>query len=173
MCVFVDSNVLLYAHDRSEAEKQQVAHAWLETLWLDGAGRVSPQVLREFYWNATRKLARPLTRTAARDVVRKFGSWSTSADDAALVAEAWKLEDRSQLAWWDALIVASAIHANCRWLLTEDLQDGQRFGSVLVVDPFRHTPDEVRGEGAGGVAEAAPGERRPRRRATRRVGAGS
>jgi predicted nucleic acid-binding protein len=162
--VFVDSNVLLYAHDRSEPEKQAVAHAWLESLWLDRAGCVSQQVLREFYWNATRKLARPLDRTSARDVVRRFASWSASADDAALADEAWKLEDRSQLAWWDALIVASAIQANCRWLLTEDLQDGQRFGSVVVVDPFRHTPDEVRGDGAGGVAEAAPGVRRWRPR---------
>ena len=165
--VFVDSNVLLYAHDRSESEKQAVAHAWLEALWLDRAGRVSPQVLREFYWNATRKLVRPLTRTAARDVVRRFGPWSTADDDAALVAEAWKLEDRSQLAWWDALIVASAIHANCRWLLTEDLQDGQRFGGVVVVDPFRHTPDEIRGDGAGRVAETKSGDARPRRRARR------
>src|SRR5882724_3106839 len=117
-CVFVDSNVLLYAHDRSEPEKQPVAHAWIESLWLDRAGRVSSQVLREFYWNATRKLARPLARTTARDVVRRFASWSTAADDAVLVEEAWKLEDRSQLAWWDALIVASAIRAECRWLLT-------------------------------------------------------
>ena len=170
--VFVDSNVLLYAHDRSETDKQPVAHAWLEALGADKTGRVSPQVLREFYWNATRRLARPLTRAAARDVVRKFAPWSVAADDAALVDEAWKLEDRSQLAWWDALIVASAIRADCRWLLTEDLQDGQRFGHVVVVNPFRHTPDEVRGDGVGGVSEPPPGATR-RRRTRPRVGGGT
>lgn len=161
--MFVDSNVLLYANDRSESEKQPVAHAWLEVLGTDKTGRLSPQVLREFYWNATRKLARPLARTAARDVVRRFAAWSTTADDAALVDEAWKLEDRSQLAWWDALIVASAIRADCRWLLTEDLQDGQRFAGVVVVNPFRHTPDEIRGDGAGRVAEARPTRKEGRR----------
>ena len=82
--------------------------------------------------------------------------------------EAWKLEDRSQLAWWDALIVAAAIRADCRWLLTDDLHDGQRFASVIVVNPFRHTPDEIRGDGAGGVVEAPPAEVRRRSRAKRK-----
>jgi predicted nucleic acid-binding protein len=162
--VFVDSNALVYSLDESDPLKQALAHVWVERLWSDRIGRLSQQVINEFYWNVTRKIGRPVSRSRAQTAARRLLDWTRVDYDAPLVELAWHLEDRFQLAWWDALIVAAAQRAGCAVLLTEDLQDGRRFGDVLVVDPFRHSPDEILGDGAGQVAEAPPKKRRPRRR---------
>ena len=72
---FVDTNVLLYAHDASEAEKQPIARALIEELWADGSGVLSTQVLQEFYVVATRKFRPPLGRTEAREIVALYATW--------------------------------------------------------------------------------------------------
>jgi len=162
--VFVDSNVLIYASDPDEPDKQPIAVEWLDRLWSERTGRLSAQILNEFYWNVTRKIRRPLARPQARSIVSKYLPWRMDEDKVGFLTDAWPLEDRFQLPWWDALIVAAAQRARCGWLLTEDLQDGQRFGDVLVVDPFRHSPDEILGDGAGRVSEAPPRTRRQARR---------
>lgn len=159
--MFVDSNVLIYASDRNEPVKRPIAGAWLDRLWSDKAGRLSAQILNEFYWNVTRKIEPPLARRDARSIVSKYLPWRMDRDETSVMMDAWQFEDRFQLAWWDALIVAAAQRAKCAVLLTEDLQDGQRFGEVRVVDPFRHTPEEILGDDAGQVSEA------PRRRRRR------
>jgi predicted nucleic acid-binding protein len=159
--VFVDSNVLIYAVDAGEPVKSTVAERWLEAIWPLGTGRLSTQVLHEFYWNATRKLNKPLVWAHARRIVRRYESWLTTTIDMAMIESAWDVESEAGIAFWDALIVAAAQRADCRWLLTEDLQDGQCFGDLTVVDPFRHTPDEILGaDGAGRVSEPPPKTRR-------------
>jgi predicted nucleic acid-binding protein len=139
--VFVDSNVFLYAVDEADPDKQRVARKWREELWKSRRGRVSFQVLGEFYVNAVRK--RPAARDEARAEVHDLLAWNPVVTDAALLERGWKLQDRYQLSYWDALIVAAAKAASCRYLLTEDLQAGQELDGIEVVNPFLRGPESV------------------------------
>jgi predicted nucleic acid-binding protein len=120
--VFVDTNVLVYARDASETAKQKLAASWMEQLWRTGRGRLSFQVLEEFYVTVTQKLRPGLNPESARSDVRSLLAWQPIALDAQLMDGAWSLQDRYATSWWDALIVSAAQRSGCRYLLTEDLQ---------------------------------------------------
>jgi predicted nucleic acid-binding protein len=138
--VFVDTNVLVYALDVAAGERHVVARQWMEALWRERSGRLSVQVLQEFYVTVTRKLRPGLPPDAAQREVRALLSWSPAEITPAVLDRAWYVESRYQLSWWDALIVASAQSLGCRTLLTEDLQHGQDFDGLVVRSPFRHSP---------------------------------
>ncbi len=139
--VFVDTNVLVYDRDERDADKHARAREWMASLWTrPGLGAVSSQVLTEFYWTVTRKLRPGLDADSARRYVRALMAWEFVAVDRAIIDQAWAVEERFGLSYWDALVVASAQACRCRVLLTEDLQDGQDFEGVLVVNPFLHLP---------------------------------
>lgn len=139
--VFVDTNVLVYADDARDADKRARARAWLSRLWTERRGRVSTQVLNEYYAVATRKLGNSVTRGDARAEVRRYQHWSPWAIDHQTVETAWALEARFALSWWDSLMVAAALHQGCEWLLTEDLQHGQTIDSLRIVNPFLQGPE--------------------------------
>ena len=139
--VFVDTNVLLYQWDTLVAQKNERATAWMVRLFEERSGRVSFQVLVEFYRGATQKLKRPVPSDVAQEYVRTFFAWDPVAVDAAVIDDAWRALKRYRLAWWDALIVAAAQRSRCRTLLSEDFQTGQDFDGVVVVNPFTTTPD--------------------------------
>lgn len=141
--VFVDTNVLVYQRDASEPAKQPKAKAWVDGLWTHRTGRLSSQVLQEYYQTVTRKLRPGLGRDEARQDVRDLTSWAPVPISAAVLDGAFEVEDQFGLSFWDGLIVAAARQASCRYLLTEDLQDGQDLGSVRVVNPFRHDATEL------------------------------
>jgi predicted nucleic acid-binding protein len=136
--VFVDTNVFLYALDREDLKKQQAARAWREELWKRRAGRISFQILQEFYAQAIRKW--PEGRDEARAEARDLLAWGPVIVDGSILERGWKLQDRYRLSFWDALIVAAAKSAGCRHLLTEDLQADQDLDGILVIDPFRTDP---------------------------------
>lgn len=140
--VFVDTNVLIYALDDADLRKQQAARAWRAELWKTRLGRISFQVLQEFYVKVTRKW--PETRQQARAEVQDLLAWRPVAADARILDQSWTLEDRYQLSFWDALIVAAASASGCRYLLTEDLQEGQDLGGVVVVNPFHRDFSDLR-----------------------------
>jgi predicted nucleic acid-binding protein len=133
---FVDTNVLAYAHDRSESRKQPVAQARLEELWRERTGVLSTQVLQELYVVATRKLATPMPRTTARRIVALYAEWPVVQVDVPLILAASDLEERHTLSFWDALVVEAARRAGATRLLTEDLQAGRRIAGVRVENPF-------------------------------------
>jgi predicted nucleic acid-binding protein len=139
--VFVDSNVLLYALDEADSKKQQAARNWRAELWRSRRGRVSFQVLGEFYVNAVRK--RPAARDEARAEVRDLLAWNPVIADAALLEQGWKFQDRYHLSYWDALIAAAAKVSSCRYLLTEDLQTGQKLDGIEVINPFLCGPESI------------------------------
>jgi predicted nucleic acid-binding protein len=139
--VFVDTNVLVYSRDASEPQKQKQAIAWMAHLWERHIGNLSFQVLQEFYITVTDKLDPGLDVETARRDVRSLLSWKPSNIDADIIEGAWNLQDYHQLSWWDALIVSSAQMSACKYLLTEDLQENQRFGEVLVINPFHASPE--------------------------------
>jgi predicted nucleic acid-binding protein len=140
---FVDTNLLVYARDASEPKKQEMAAAWLDRLWRTRSGRLSAQVLQEFYVTVTRKLDPGMDAEEARRDVRSLMAWRPLPSSGALLESAWSLEDRHKLSFWDALIVAAAQDCGCAYLLTEDLHPGQRLDAVMVVDPFAATFDDV------------------------------
>jgi predicted nucleic acid-binding protein len=141
--VFVDSNVLVHARDASEPEKQPRAHEWMVHLWQTRTGRLSYQVLQEFYTTVTDKLDPGLDRETARSEVLSFLAWRPVAVDRRVIEIAWAIQDRHQLSWWDALIVAAAQVLRCSHLLTEDLQDGLEIGDLRVVNPFLCSPSSL------------------------------
>lgn len=136
--VFVDTSVLIYAVDEADEEKHAAARIWRAELWRSGRGRVSFQVLQEFYAKVVQKW--PGSREQARAEARDLLAWQPVTVDAALLELGWKIQDRFQLSFWDALIVAAAKASSSRYLLTEDLQPGQEFDGVLVVHPFHGQP---------------------------------
>jgi predicted nucleic acid-binding protein len=141
--VFVDTNILVYTRDASELVKQKQASAWMKNLWNLGAGCLSFQVLQEFYVTVTEKLKPGLDPSVARSDVRALTAWHPISVDTRVVEGAWSIQDRYFLSWWDALIVSAAQVGNCRYLLTEDLQEGQVFGTVEVINPFLKSPDDL------------------------------
>ena len=141
--IFVDTNVLVYARDASEPERQPVAARWLDALWRAQAGRLSTQVLHEYYVTVTGKLRPGLPVEEARRDVRSLRAWMPIPLGADLIERAWSLQDRVSINFWDALIVAAAHAASCTVLLSEDMQDGMRLDGLRVVDPFAHDPRDV------------------------------
>ena len=141
--VFVDTNVLVYARDAAVPEKQGRAADWLRALWEARTGRLSVQILQEYYAVATRKLRPGLPPEEARRELDRLSFWRPLAIDMSVLRRAWAVEERFRLSWWDALVVAAAQLVDARFLLTEDLQDGQDLDGVRVVDPFQHTPEDL------------------------------
>jgi predicted nucleic acid-binding protein len=133
---FVDTNILVYARDKGEADKGSRARDWLGFLWQAHQGRISVQVLQEYYQVVTRRLSPGLSREIARKDIRDLMAWQPAVANARLLENAWIAEERFQLSWWDALIVAAAQQLGCRYLLTEDLQAGQDLDRVTVLNPF-------------------------------------
>lgn len=136
MASFVDTNVLIYAEDRDAGKKHDIARELVLELWESKAGVLSVQVLQEFYVNITRKVKRPLTPVQAREVVEEYLTWTIVENTKALLRSALKLHHAAKLSFWDAMVVQAAIASDCERLYTEDLNSGQRFGSLRLVNPF-------------------------------------
>ena len=133
---FVDTNMLIYAHDRSAGAKHQRAKDLLQNLWQHGNGCLSIQVLQEFYVNITRKVAHPLTAEEATNLIEALSVWTVHQPDVDDILAAIRLQTRFQLSFWDAMVVTSAIKLGCAALWSEDLSNGQTYASLRVVNPF-------------------------------------
>jgi len=134
--VFVDTNVLVYARDAGEPTKQPRALDVLRSLWENRRGRISLQVLQEYYVCVTRKLNPGLSKSDARKDIEDLFAWNPLSPTAATFAKAWQIEDRLGLSWWDSLIVASALDQRCTTLLSEDLQHGLQIDGLQIQNPF-------------------------------------
>lgn len=151
---FVDTNVLIYAYDRSAGERHQSAAMLLRTLWQRGGGVISTQVLHEFYVNVTRKIPQPLSPVVARGLIDSYCVWqvqSTTCEGALLAAD---VAERHRLSFWDAAIIVAAMQGGAALLLSEDLNAGQIIEGVRVVNPFDDHDPWLRQLLADGVAEA-------------------
>ena len=139
--VFVDTNVLIYALDKGDPKKYQAAGTWRTQLWKSRCGRISFQVLQEFYVKVIQKW--PAARDEARAEVRDLLAWGPLPVDGAMLERSWRIQDRYQLSFWHALIVAAAQMMSCRYLLTEDLQPGQDIDGIVVVNPILRDPSSI------------------------------
>ncbi len=132
---FIDTNVLIYAHDVDAKAKHTIAKSVLRELWSQRTGVLSMQVLQEFYVNVTRKIASPLSKDAARLVVNSYSIWCIEMTPAE-IATAFRIEDESRIGFWDALIVAGAVKSGARRILSEDFNAQQNIAGVQIENPF-------------------------------------
>jgi predicted nucleic acid-binding protein len=133
---FIDTNILLYSRDASEPEKQAIAESVLRKHWESRTGRISIQVLNEYFVNVTRKLKPGLAAAEAWEDVESLMVWNPVALDSALLTKGYLILQRYPLSWWDALIVAAADMADCTRILSEDLSSKQEYNGIRVVNPF-------------------------------------
>jgi predicted nucleic acid-binding protein len=134
---FVDSNLLIYAHDRDAGPKREAAMALFDQLWSERTGTLSVQVLQEFFVTVTRKLRTPVAKAQAREVVRAYAPWVVSPTTPETILRATELSESASIDFWDALIVAAAEQSGAETLYSEDLNDGQLIAGVRVVNPLR------------------------------------
>jgi predicted nucleic acid-binding protein len=134
--VFVDTNILVYAHDRAAGIKYESARTLVEKLWKSGGGVISTQVLQELCVSLQRKVARPLSSDEIRNLIEDYMAWDVVVNTAESVVEALAIASRYKISFWDALIVHAAGISGAVILYSEDLSDGQNYGSVRVVNPL-------------------------------------
>lgn len=133
---FIDTNILVYAHDVDAGEKHATAREMVSELWNTRTGALSTQVLQEFYVTVTRKLPKPLDRTTARQLVREYSRWRMQPIRVSHIISASEIEERYQLSFWDALIVAAAQHLGAARILSEDLQAGSTVAGIKIENPL-------------------------------------
>ncbi|HEV2520954.1 MAG TPA: PIN domain-containing protein [Candidatus Acidoferrales bacterium] len=134
---FVDTNILVYAQDLTAGIKRERARALIEKLWDEGTGVLSTQVLQELCVNLRHKVARPMSSLETRTLIEDYLSWEIVVNTPNSVIEALEIEARHQISFWDALIVHAAEKSGAAILYSEDLSDGQIYGSVRVINPLR------------------------------------
>ena len=139
--VFVDTSVLILSEDGARSEAREQMLAWLRALWAGRSGRVSTQVLNDFYRLVTTRIRPPMPNGDARAEVRRYQRWNPWAIDHATVESAWSIESRFGLAYADALIVAAAKAQGCTVLLSLDLPHEQVYDSVQVLNPLLVGPE--------------------------------
>ena len=134
--IFVDTNILLYSRDASEPQKQAIAAAKLAELWETRGGRLSIQVLNEYFVSVTRKIKPGLSPEEAWDDIEALSAWNPLPIDMAILTRAFAVQRRYQLSWWDSMIVAAAEAAGCTRILSEDLSHDASYLGITVENPF-------------------------------------
>ena len=133
---FVDTNVLVYAHDAGSQAKHHAAAALVERLWEDRSGVLSTQVLQEFCVNVRRKAKRPMAAADVRQVVEDYLCWTVVVNDGGAILRGLDLAERFGISFWDAMVVDAAHQSGSSVLYSEDLNHGQAYGPTTVVNPF-------------------------------------
>jgi predicted nucleic acid-binding protein len=137
---FVDTNILIYAHDTAAGVKHQRARILLEQLWSSGNGVLSTQVLQELCINLRRKVSRPLPVDEVRLLLQDYFAWEIVTNTPGSVLQALDIERRYKTSFWDALILQAAESSGATVLYSEDLARGERYGPVQVVNPLIDPP---------------------------------
>ncbi|MDE2667984.1 MAG: PIN domain-containing protein [Acidobacteriota bacterium] len=133
---FFDSNILIYAADRSEPEKQFQARRLLNSAIENETGTLSVQVLGEFFSVVTKRIPNPLSVEEAEAIIERTAVLPVVELDWSLVRRAIDTHKEYGISYWDSLIVAAAEKAGCTRIISEDLNSGQSYHGITVVDPF-------------------------------------
>ena len=133
---FVDTNILMYAHDATAGVKHERAKALVEQLWRDRSGVVSTQVLQELAVNLRRKAGRPLDAKITREIITDYLAWEVVTNTGESVLEALEIEERYRVSFWDALVIQAAQACGAAVLYSEDLSGAQEYGPVRLVNPL-------------------------------------
>lgn len=133
---FVDTNILVYAHDSSAGIKHKRSLHLIEALWSEGTGALSTQVLQELCVCLRKKVNPPRPLDEIRQLVRDYMSWSVVVNTPELIVQALDLEYRFKISFWDALILQAAHHCGATTVYSEDMASGQKYGAIQVVNPL-------------------------------------
>ena len=136
MSTFFDTNVLVYAVDAGNPQRQAVAIERFGRAVKDDSVVLSTQVLQEFYSVTTRKLKPPLSAREAASQITHLSAFEVVGATADSVLAAAELAQKHRLQWWDALILEAALRVNAAVLVSHDGQHGRRFGKLVVENPF-------------------------------------
>ncbi|MGL4491024.1 MAG: PIN domain-containing protein [Rhizobiaceae bacterium] len=142
--VFFDSNALLYVHDKSNSTKVEMATHWLEQISLYESAATNLQVLNEVT-NVLFKKRKDLSIEAVFTIVDDLAYLGASPLTWREVQTARGLRISTGYSWWDCLLLASALELGCSHFLSEDLQDGQQIGDLMIINPFLHAPEDILG----------------------------
>ena len=134
--VFVDTNILVYAHDLDAGNKHDQAAEIVSQVWESRNGVLSTQVLQEFYVTLTRKVSSTLSKLEARKLVQKYSHWHLVLNDLSIILQASEIEESNNISFWDALIVSAAYSQNVPTILKEDLNHGQIIEGIFIRNPF-------------------------------------
>ncbi len=134
--IFVDTNVLVYAHDVTAGRKQEVARDAVRELWNAETGVVSTQVLQELFVSLTQKIPTPIERRKARAILEDLCAWEVIVNDEQSLLGAIDLQAKHRLSFWDSLILEAARRSGATTLYSEDLSNGQQVEGVVIVNPF-------------------------------------
>lgn len=139
--VFIDTNVLLYGVDDADPAKRDRAREWIAACWQRRCGRLSTQVLNEYYVNVKKKFSKAIAQGDARAEIRRYQHWRPWVIDHPTIETAWAVESRFGMHYWDALMIAAAQQQGCTLFLSEDLQHEQQIDGVRIVNPFLAGPE--------------------------------
>lgn len=134
--VFLDTNVLVYAYDITAGRKHEISRNLVTDLWKSGTGAVSTQVLQEFFVTVTRKIPKPVSLSAAREIVADLLKWSVFHISGESILDAIDLQARHRISFWDAMILSSAISLGADVVFSEDLHHGMKVAGITVQNPF-------------------------------------
>ncbi|MHB0989513.1 MAG: PIN domain-containing protein [Bellilinea sp.] len=136
---FVDTNILVYAYDETAGQKHAIAARLVENWWNNENGRLSLQILQEFYVSVTRKIAHPIDRQDARQIVADLAQWKIHTPTVDDLLQAIDIQHTHQFSFWDAMVIQSAVRLGCRALASEGLTHGQIIAGVEIFNPFIET----------------------------------
>jgi len=139
--VFIDTHVLLYGVDDADPAKRDRAREWIAACWQRRCGRLSTQVLSEYYVNVKKKFSKAIAQADARAEIRRYQHWRPWVIDHPTIETAWAVESRFGLHYWDALMIAAAQQQGCTLFLSEELQHEQQIDGVRIVNPFLAGPE--------------------------------
>lgn len=142
--VFIDTNILIYAHDKEAGSKHLVALQCLEKIWDENRGVLSLQILQEFYVVLTQKLKEKLSRRIAKEIIEQYSFWETAHLSVKDLLSAIDLQDEYHFSFWNALVVQTALSAGCAFLLSEDFQHEQKINDLTILNPFQPLTDDIK-----------------------------
>ncbi len=134
--IFVDTNVLVYAHDATAGRKRDLAREAILELWNSETGVLSTQVLQELFVSLTQKIPIPIDGRKVRTILEDLCAWGVVVNDEQSILAAIDLQAKYRLSFWDSLIIDAARRSGATTLLSEDLSIGQRIGNLTIVNPF-------------------------------------
>ena len=140
---FLDTNILVYAYDTHEPEKQMMAQAILAEGIKKENLVLSVQVLGEFFNVVTRHIKSPMSPDEAQDVIKTISLLPVQDIDLNMVNRAIDTHRIYQISYWDSLIVAAAERMDCTTILSEDLNDGQMYHDILIRNPLKSALQDV------------------------------
>lgn len=133
---FVDTNILVYAHDNSAGNKYIKAKSLISDLWQSETGCISIQVLQEFYVVMTKKVKKPIRPEVAQKIIGNLGKWAIHSPSVEDILDSIDIQQRYNISFWDSLVICSAQKLGCGVIWSEDLNHGQLYGEVIVRNPF-------------------------------------